>query len=220
MTIVGKERIFQDAWARVACSDANECWLWPGWTNEQGYACIDARGRGFSIIRVHRLFYEFMCGPIEDGLVVDHLCHNKDSLCPGGSACKHRRCVNPEHLELTTIGENARRGKQDRIATCSKGHVLTYSRPTTGHRQCRVCDRDARRRRSSGPRNALGVSDIPKMREMISSGAFSKRAIGREFGVSRWIVDRVASGSLTELDIRVRSNGMWVPYREIVDRES
>lgn len=43
------------------------------------------------------------------GFEVDHLCHNADMNCMGGSKCLHRRCGDIDHLEVVTPEENARR---------------------------------------------------------------------------------------------------------------
>jgi hypothetical protein len=52
-----------------------------------------------------------VCGPIPPGLYVDHACHTTDPDCAGGPNCPHRRCVNPDHLELVTDDENRRRAR-------------------------------------------------------------------------------------------------------------
>src|SRR5690606_41377855 len=46
----------------------------------------------------HRVAWELLMGPIPEGLTIDHLCHNK-------------LCVNPDHLEPVTFGENASRAR-------------------------------------------------------------------------------------------------------------
>lgn len=65
------------------------CHVWQGAVNSKGYA--QARRK-----LVHRLVYEEAHGPIPAGLVIDHLC-----CVPG--------CVNPDHLEAVTNGENIAR---------------------------------------------------------------------------------------------------------------
>src|SRR6202030_118623 len=65
------------------------CWLWLGACNEFGYG-------KFGKVKAHRFSYEREKGPIPDGLEIDHLCRNKS-------------CVNPDHLEAVTHGENRRR---------------------------------------------------------------------------------------------------------------
>lgn len=57
------------------------------------------------------LRYGYLPHP-EAGLQLDHVCHSKDQACEGGSGCLHRRCVNPDHLELVTAAENRRRARQ------------------------------------------------------------------------------------------------------------
>lgn len=41
----------------------------------------------------HRAAYTLTYGPIAEGMMVDHLCHNKS-------------CARPDHLRLTTVKEN------------------------------------------------------------------------------------------------------------------
>ena len=74
-------------WAKVEKTE--ECWLWDGCLNSRGYGCIGING----VSRLaHRVAYEAAKGPIPDGLVIDHLCHNADPSCSGGPTCRHRRC--------------------------------------------------------------------------------------------------------------------------------
>lgn len=74
------------------------CWLWLGGKGGAGYGAI-TRGRFKQ--PAHRVFFELLVGPIPDGLQLDHLC------------CV-RACVNPDHLEPVTQGENIRRGYERR----------------------------------------------------------------------------------------------------------
>lgn len=90
------------------------CWLWTGPTGSQGYGVLQNLPR---LSRAaHRFAYELFVGPIREGFLIDHLCHNEDLACPAGRGCRHRRCVNPTHLEQVTLSENVRRGALRRAA--------------------------------------------------------------------------------------------------------
>lgn len=75
---------------------SGECWLWTG-----GHSWYGAIRIGRKVLRVHRVVYELLVGPIPAGLVLDHLCENK-------------LCVNPDHLEPVTQSENMRRAHRPR----------------------------------------------------------------------------------------------------------
>lgn len=96
-----KERVSEKFIAR----EGEECWLWIGRVNGQGYGVINVNGTPRS---AHRVVYELMVAPIPNGLTADHICHDP-GVCTGGSSCIHRRCVNPSHLALVTPADNARR---------------------------------------------------------------------------------------------------------------
>ncbi|ATO17823.1 hypothetical protein CO540_13140 [Micromonospora sp. WMMA2032] len=121
--------------------------MWRGPTDTGGYGAFAGTG-------AHRYAYELMNRPIPDGMVIDHRCHNGDTTCPGGTTCRHRRCVNPAHLDVITRGENVLRSQhtmphQNAAKThCPNGHEYTadntYSRPRAGgiaRRECRECRR-------------------------------------------------------------------------------
>ncbi|MCA1572428.1 MAG: HNH endonuclease [Chloroflexi bacterium] len=84
-------------------------------------------------VLAHRWSYETFVGPIPEALALDHLCRN-------------RSCVNPEHLEPVTAGENIRRGETGLLnrskTCCPAGHE--YDAENTyiwrGGRRCRRCN--------------------------------------------------------------------------------
>lgn len=117
--------------------NADGCWIYRGKPQRDGYALITSRGR---CTAAHRFVYKLLVGPIPDDKPLDHTCHTKDEVCAGGTACSHRRCVNPEHLEPVTDAENAQRAK-GKITHCPSGHeyagwnLIRYR----GRRYCRAC---------------------------------------------------------------------------------
>lgn len=134
---------------RLAKPQANGCWMWTGEGNNDGYGMFRP-SPGQPRYMTHRWAYENLVGPIPDGMQVDHKCHTNDIACPGGRDCAHRRCCNPEHLEVVTASENTTRqrhhyrGKE----ACPKGHPYEGTNLITGRdgkRRCRECDRERKR---------------------------------------------------------------------------
>lgn len=113
---------------RIAVDPATGCWEWHGRRDADGYGRFGSRG-------AHRVIFELACGPVPAGLQLDHV-------------CRHRPCVNPDHLEPVTARENTRRGESfagvnSRKVRCDHGHA--YSEENTyrwrGRRDCRACIR-------------------------------------------------------------------------------
>lgn len=125
------------------------CWVWTAATQGSGYGVFRDHG-------AHRVAYEFAVGQIPDGLELDHLCHPGDGSCRRAT-CRHRLCVNPEHLEPVTRLENIRRSSSIFAANmakthCPQGHEYTpentrirIGRFGTENRSCKECGREQRR---------------------------------------------------------------------------
>ena len=67
-----------------------ECLIWTGAKNGGGYGRLRVNGR---VTQAHRYAWECENGPIPDGMLIDHICHN-------------RACVNADHLRLATRQQN------------------------------------------------------------------------------------------------------------------
>lgn len=109
------------------------CWEWTAYIDPAGYGRFRLRTHS---AYAHRVSYELLVGPIPDGLTLDHLCRNT-------------RCVNPDHLEPVTQGENSRRARRfaSRSAAprthCKRGHAFDLANTYHGPRgrNCRECNR-------------------------------------------------------------------------------
>lgn len=81
-------------WEKVAVGEPDKCWLWTGClTGNNKYGAIGS-GVGSRCFRAHRVSWEIHFGPIPNGLRVLH-------------KCDVPACVNPSHLWLGTLSDNA-----------------------------------------------------------------------------------------------------------------
>lgn len=171
--------------------DDGQCWPWTGRTSQEGYGsvrwqcgCGSRHNTG-----AHRLSWIAVNGPIPAGMTVDHLCRTKD-------------CQNPQHMEIVTLGENARRRK-DKATHCKQGHEFTPENSgwAVGKRYCRTCGRSANRRSSDSQRRRDGIVERPKLPEFVVVGIRKRRAAGertvdlaREYGLPFNTVSQLTRG--------------------------
>jgi hypothetical protein len=111
------------------------CWVWQGWKRPDGYGTIRRGGR---VLRVHRLAYERVHGPIADGLVVMHSCDNPP-------------CINPEHLSLgTTVDNTLDATRKGRMCAGPRQRFYRHGGAVERGRRQRAWNRE-RRRNGWGP---------------------------------------------------------------------
>lgn len=77
-------------WSHIEIKSANECWDWTKSKSPKGYGITGMYGKVF---QAHRLAYTLSVGPIPDGLLILHSCHNPS-------------CCNPNHLRPGTANDN------------------------------------------------------------------------------------------------------------------
>jgi hypothetical protein len=139
---------------RFVINEDTQCWEWIGYISSEGYARAHLRLEQEKVF-IHRFMYELVYGDVPDEMQVDHSCHNKDMACEDGSSCRHRRCVNPSHLQLATPKANTLAGKTPAALNrkkryCLRGHVFDAENTAIdvrGSRNCRLCARDRTRAR-------------------------------------------------------------------------
>lgn len=134
-TLTDKQKLLRYLIDRVEV--VNDCWEWQGYL-VKGYAYTRSPF-DMKSTRMHRLTYEVFKKPIDEQMVLDHL-------------CRDRKCLNPDHLEEVTLVENVMRGesqhaKNARKTHCKHGH--SFSEENTyryqGKRMCRACRTNNRR---------------------------------------------------------------------------
>ena len=125
------------------------CVVWEWRKNATGYGVILMSGKQFF---AHRLAVALSGRSIPKSKICDHLCRN-------------HACINPDHIELVSIGENVLRGegfaaKFLRRDRCKNGHLFTKENTRIQarkggykERHCRECY--ARREREGSIKRGL-----------------------------------------------------------------
>ena len=122
------EEMMERLLPKISFEPNTGCWIWCGSMFAQGYGQIRV---GNKLIKAHRFVYETSRHKIPSGMAIDHKCRNK-------------YCVNPDHLEVVTPGENTRRANvmRERPSQCPAGHNYDHENTYVykdGTRHCRKC---------------------------------------------------------------------------------
>ncbi len=122
--------LFIDRLMKKSTTNEQECLLIHTSLDEDGYYIASYRGK---TVKGYRKAFEIKKGKIPEGMVLDHLCRN-------------RNCWNPDHLEVVTAIENIRRGiNANRNKTyCPHGHQYTPENTQyekKGSRHCKTCQK-------------------------------------------------------------------------------
>lgn len=113
---------------KVDIRGEGECWIWTASTFNSGYGQFKVSG---SPTCAHRVSWEIKNGPIPEGLLVRHSCHN-------------RICVNPDHLELGTHQDNmddmVAAGRQSSKLTIDKVILIRHLHDVNNLKQLEIAD--------------------------------------------------------------------------------
>ena len=124
------QRRLRTFWTRVNKTDS--CWLWLPKKERNGYGRVRVNNKRLG---VHVVSYLLTGKNIPNGMVIDHL-------------CRVRHCVNPQHLEVVTRGENVLRGngvtaQHAKQTHCKRGHPFNNANTLRikNGRDCKSCNR-------------------------------------------------------------------------------
>lgn len=155
------------------------CWNTTYAPGPKGYSTITwQENRTARSVPVHRASWNHSYGQIPAGMVVDHTCFN-------------RRCVNPAHLRLLTLGQNSQRrhGRDFPIGQCANGH------PETAIRDFKW---------SEGARRVCGEC-MREKNEYVTNLRKYIRLLEITYGLGDWHTKRSYAAALREREARVEA---------------
>lgn len=137
-------------WSKV--DKSGDCWLWIASVNNTGYGEF---GIGRKVVKAHRVAYELVVGKIPSKMCVLHRCDNPP-------------CVNPTHLFIGTLKDNA-------VDMTKKGRRYKPYNKGSKHGNAKLTE-----------------ESVMEMRKLYPNASTLKEylVIGKKYGVSRRTVAR------------------------------
>ena len=132
-----KDRFWKNV-ENVSFATDEDCWLWIGYTNNQGYGLINFGKRMYLVHRISWWIYRDLCQ--------SNFLKNQD-LC-ALHKCDSSRCINPGHLFLGSKADNnedkVNKGRHHNMLKthCNYGHKFTPENTrinVRGARECKKC---------------------------------------------------------------------------------
>lgn len=148
-------------WSRVTKTD--DCWLWGGWLNDQGYGRIHCGGRQ---IPVHRYSFLLHGGTMEG---FDCICHR----------CDVPSCVNPDHLFAGD--RNANNLDKMLKGRCNSPTGEKHGRAKLTLDQVVAIKLDRRKRKDIAAEYGLSIHTVDKIRS------------GRRWGTDKALAEALAA---------------------------
>lgn len=174
----------QRFWSKVAVGPIDECWLWLGAKDEDGYGLFKIKGKMY---RASRVMYKMHHGEDPGPMLVCHHCDNPP-------------CMNPADFFLGTTRDNKLDCKaKGRMNTASGDNNGSRTRPDRLQRGDNHHSRrhpELLKRGEDNPSTVLTKEQVLTIRARHSSGQCSMSATAREYNVCpetiRMIVHRVS----------------------------
>jgi len=143
-------------WSRVEIKADHECWIWKGPTFERGYGQTSV-ARRFTT-KAHRMAYMIATNRfIPAGMFICHRCDNPP-------------CVNPSHLFVGTVQDNANDMKKKR-------------RGTIGEKSVRRTNPEKTARGERHGNAKLNENKVVEMRSEYAAGGTSFPKVARKYGI-------------------------------------
>lgn len=158
-------------WAKVEKRD-NDCWLWLGAKNQDGYGHFKVGNRAIS---AHRIAYVLKVGSIPTGVSILHSCDN-------------RACVRPDHLfmgtQLDNVTDMMRKGRGNKASGDRNASRLYPGIHCWGPRHTLRLhpERQARGERVNNAK--LEAAQVLEIRRRWKAGEASQHALAGEYGVT------------------------------------